>query len=109
MFSKRQNQISRLIQKELAVIFQQKVLTGAMVTVTIVRISKDLSYSKVYLSIFGAKDKHEVLSKIKKRGTEIRRQLAMRVKNQLRKTPELEFFIDDSMDYSEHIDQLLNQ
>ena len=107
MYSKRQNKVSRLLQKELAVIFQKEYSGRALITVTVVRISPDLSYAKVYLSIMGGTGKEEVLDNIKTRKKEIRTKLAALIKNQVRKLPDLGFFIDDSLDYEEHIDRLL--
>jgi len=107
MYSKRQNKVSRLLQKELAVIFQKEYSGRAFITVTVVRISPDLSYAKVYLSIMGGAGKEEMLNNIKTRKKEIRTKLAVLIKNQVRKIPDLGFFIDDSLDYEEHIDRLL--
>lgn len=78
-----------------------------MVTVTIVRVSPDLSLAKVYLSIFAGPDKETVLRNIQENARVIRHDLSQKVKNQLRKTPELAFFVDDSLDYAEEIDKLL--
>ncbi len=81
---------------------------GAMITVTKVYVTADLSIARVYLSIFG-KDAREVLNLIEMKAGEIRKQLGMRVKNQLRHVPELRFFIDDSLDYIENIESLLKK
>ncbi|MGB1039992.1 MAG: 30S ribosome-binding factor RbfA [Flavobacteriales bacterium] len=110
MASIRQNKISELIKRELSLIFRQNASTickGAMVTVTIVRVTKDLSQAKIYLSIFGSKDNQEAYNEIVKHKGQIRNELARTVRNQLRKTPELHFFIDDSLDYAMKIDELL--
>jgi len=110
MESTRQQKISRLIQKDLGVIFQQEsrnLFEGAMITVTKVMVSKDLAVTKVYLSLFATKDKHVLLEKIQKHAREIRHHLARREHNQLRIMPELHFFLDDSLDYIENIDHLL--
>ena len=109
MYSKRQNKVSRLLQKELADIFQKEYSGRALITVTVVRISPDLSYAKVYLSIMEGTGKStkgvEVPDKIQTK--KIRTKLAARIKNQVRIIPDLEFFIDDSLDYMENIDRLL--
>ncbi len=81
---------------------------GAMITVTKVYVTADLGIAKVYLSIFG-KDAKDVIRQVEARGGEIRRQLGNRVKNQLRQVPELRFFVDDSLDYIDNIDKLINQ
>ena len=106
-YSKRQNKVSRLIQKELSDIFQKEGLTlfsGALVTVTVVRISKDLSFAKVFVSIFDPKNKKdEVFKTIKLNKVNIRHNLSQRIKSQMRGVPELSFEIDDSLDYQEDI------
>lgn len=111
MYSKRQNKVSRLLQKELAAIFQKEYSGRAFITVTVVRISPDLSYAKVYLSIMERAGKSakggEVSDKIKIQTKEIRKRLAARIKNQVRIIPDLKFFVDDSLDYEENIDRLL--
>ena len=110
METNRQLRISRLIQKDLGEILQisgRDWFAGAMVTVTKVYVTADLSIARVYLSIFG-KDASEVIKLIGMKRNEIRRQLGARVKNQLRHVPELRFFIDDSLDYIENIENLLN-
>lgn len=111
METTRQNRISRLIQKDLGEILQMEGrnwFPGAMITVTKVYVTSDLSIAKAYLSIFG-KDAGEVLSQVEMKNKEIRRQLGLRVKNQLRQVPALRFFIDDSLDYIDNIEKLLNQ
>lgn len=106
----RQSKIAELLKRELSMIFQQNAsgyCKGAMVTVTIVRVTTDLSVAKVYLSIFGAKDNEASFKEVVKHSTQIRSDLARIVKNQLRKTPALQFFVDDSLDYAMKIDELL--
>jgi len=110
MASIRQEKIAGVIQKELSLIFQKEARTicmGAMVSVTIVRVAPDMGTAKVYLSIFGAKENEEVLSSIQDNGRQIRHLLAQVVKNQLRRTPELSFYLDDSYDYARNIEELL--
>lgn len=111
METNRQMRISRLIQKDLGEILQHSGrdwTPGALITVTKVYVTTDLSIARVYLSIFG-KDAREVLNLIEMKAGEIRKQLGMRVKNQLRHVPELRFFIDDSLDYIENIESLLKK
>ncbi len=107
----RQNRIARLLQKELALIFQQqtRMTHGVMVSVTRVRVSPDLSICTSYLSIFPSEKGEEILNNIKANEKSIRYELGTRVRNQLRIIPELRFFIDDSLDYIEHIDGLLKK
>jgi ribosome-binding factor A len=78
-----------------------------MITVTVVRVSPDLSYARVYLSLFKAKKPEELLETIRFMKKDIRRKLGELVRNQLRIVPDLDFFIDDSLDYFENIDRLL--
>jgi ribosome-binding factor A len=107
----RQNKISRLLQKELSVIFQQqtRMMHGVMVSVTRVRISPDLSICTAYLSIFPSDKSDEMLKNVTANEKTIRYELGTRVRHQLRIIPELRFFIDDSLDYIEHIDSLLKK
>ena len=107
----RQNKIARLLQKELSVIFQEqtRAMHGVMVSVTRTKISPDLSVCTAYLSIFPSKRAEELLENIGKNQKSIRFALGQRVRNQLRIIPELRFFIDDSLDYIDRIDELLKQ
>ena len=105
----RQNKIARLIQKELSVIFQQqtRAMHGGMVSVTRTKISPDLSICTAYLSVFPSARGEEILKNINANEKTIRYELGTRVRYQLRIIPELRFFIDDSLDYIERIDELL--
>ena len=107
----RQNRIARLLQKELSLIFQSqtRMMHGVMVSVTRVRISPDLSICTAYLSIFPSDKGDEIMKNINASEKTIRYELGTRVRNQLRIIPELRFFIDDSLDYIEHIDSLLKK
>lgn len=107
----RQNRISRLLQKELSSIFQSQTrkTNGVLVSVTRVRISPDLSICTAYLSIFPSERGDEIMKNINSSEKTIRYELGTRVRNQLRIIPELRFFIDDSLDYIEHIDELLKK
>ena len=82
---------------------------GVMVSVTRVRISPDLSICTAHLSIFPSERGEEILKNIEQNTKSIRFTLGQRVRNQLRIIPELKFFLDDSLDYVEHIDELLNK
>ena len=111
MDNTRASKIERLIQKDLANIFQKftnTICQGNMVTVTTVRISSDLSVARVYLSLFPAQDKEELILDINKSEQQIRYELGKKVRHQLRKVPELKFFIDDTLDKIEDIENLLN-
>ena len=108
----RQEKIASLIQKELGKYFQQEARTvckGAMVSVTVIRLSPDLSIAKVYLSVFGASDPGEVFKNIMELSTTIRYEIGKILRHQLRKTPELQFYLDDSFDYSQKIEDLLKK
>lgn len=110
MSSTRQNKIERLLQRDLGDIFQKgttSLFRGKMITVTTVRVSPDLSNAKVYLSLFPVDDKKEFIEYINGIEGQIRFDLGKRVRHQLRKVPELTFFIDDSLDYIDNIDNLL--
>lgn len=109
MESTRQKKVSRVIQRELGIYFQRNSATyakGGMITVTQVRVSPDLGIAKVYLSIYAVPDKQAVLSLIRERDWEVRKYLAQE-RNELRIAPELQFYIDDSLDQIERIDNLL--
>lgn len=109
METTRQAKISRLIQKELSEIFRQQTAKahGVIITVSAVRVSPDLSIARAYLSVFPSDKGTILLESINRSAQQIRYELAQKVRYQLRKTPELSFFIDDSLDYIEHIDNLL--
>lgn len=109
MESTRQKKVSRLLQKELGQIIQQRSveLGGKMITVTTVRISPDLSVAKIYLSVFPAKEVEKTLAAVKEIVSQIRHELGNKVRHQLRIVPELVFYIDDSLDYIEKIENLL--
>ncbi len=107
----RQARISRLLQKELADIFQSqtRMMRGVLVSVTRVKISPDLSICTAYLSVFPSEKGEEILENIKGNEKSVRYELGTRVRNQLRIIPELRFFLDDSLDYLERIDGLLKK
>ena len=109
MESKRQAKIARLIQKDLSEIFrrQTSAMGGVLVSVSQVRITPDLSIAKAYLSIFPPERSAEILENIKSQSKTVRYELAQDVKDVLRKCPELQFYLDDSLDYIENIDRLL--
>ena len=110
METTRQNKIARLIQKDLSNIFQAQTrqTRNLLVSVSVVRISPELSVAKAYLSIFPSEKAQEVLKNINDHASEIRYELGTLERHQLRIIPELKFFLDDSLDYVENIDKLLN-
>ena len=109
METTRQDKIARLLQKELGDIFllQTKSMHGVLVSVSAVRISPDMSIARVYLSIFPSEKGEELIKNINANMKSIRYELGTRVRFQLRIIPELKFFLDDSLDYLERIDELL--
>ena len=110
MESTRQKKVARQIQKDLSEILLYKtnsIFPGALISVSKVRITPDLSYAKVFLSVFPLEDKTVFLSSLRTHSSEIRNELGKRVRNQLRLVPEIIFYIDDSLDYAENIDRLL--
>ncbi|MCM1005957.1 MAG: 30S ribosome-binding factor RbfA [Prevotella sp.] len=109
MEGKRQAKISRMLQKELSEIFRRQTaaMGGVLVSVSGVKVSPDLSIAKAYLSIFPSEKSNEILENIRTQAKTVRYELASRVKDVLRKCPELQFYLDDSLDYIENIDRLL--
>jgi ribosome-binding factor A len=98
---KRQKQIGGLIQEELNKIFQRfglNMIDGGMVSISSVKITPDLLEARVYLSFFQVTDAKEALKKIQERAGEIKRELGNRVRQQLRRIPEVKYFIDDTLD-----------
>jgi ribosome-binding factor A len=111
METTRQQKVARQIQKDLSEIFMhatREITQSKMITVTVVRMSPDLSLAKVYLSIFPSDDAGKFLENLQNYVKHIRLELGKKVRHQLRIVPEIAFFIDDSLDYAEHIDKLLN-
>jgi ribosome-binding factor A len=109
---KRQKQIGGLIQEEINAIFQRLGLGfigGGMVSVSSVKVTPDLLEARIYLSIYNAADKKEVLHKIEDRHWEIKKELAARVKHQLRRIPELKYFLDDTLDQVFKIEDLFSK
>ncbi len=110
--STRQLRVARQIQRDLAEIIRMRGMAafdGAMVTVSEVRISPDLSVAKVFISIFPSEKKNSVLAIVQNNNKSIRGELGRRVSKQFRIVPELVFLLDESLDYVEHIDELLKQ
>ncbi len=111
METTRQQKIARLIQKDLSNIFQAQTrqTRGILVSVSVVRVSPDLSVAKVYLSIFPSAKAAELLENINSNAARIRYEMGNLERHQLRIIPELKFFLDDSLDYIENIDNLLKK
>lgn len=110
METTRQQKVARQIQKDISDIFTKEaagLVAGSMVTVTVVRVSPDLSFAKVFLSVFPFERSGEVMKKLGDNNWMIRKALGTRVRNQLKQVPEIAFQIDDSLEYIENIDNLL--
>lgn len=108
--STRQLKVAGQIKRDMAEIIRGRGMAafdGALVTVSGVKISSDLAVAKVYLSIFPSSKTDGVMQTIEQMSGSLRGELGRRVAKQLRIVPELNFFVDDSLDYVEHIDELL--
>ena len=108
----RQLKVAREIQKELAEILRSKgmaVFDGAMVTVSEVRVSPDLSLAKTYVSIFPSAKAEKVMGILEDNIRQYRGELGRKVGKQLRIVPEIVFYLDTSLDYAEHIEELLKK
>lgn len=109
--TQRQKKIGNLLQKDLVDILQgsatQGGMRGVIISVSKVKVTTDLSIAKVYLSIFPNEKAVELLSGIKANANSIRHEMAQRMRHQLRRMPELEFFIDDSIEYIDGIERSL--
>lgn len=111
MDGKRLEKVNKLILKELSEIFQKELrpaVPSLMITVTTVNVTSDLSYARVYLSVFGVDDKQKVVDEVSQNARAIRGLLGNRIRHQMRIVPELRFYQDDSLDYIENIDNLLH-
>jgi len=109
-YSTRQNKVARLVQKELSELFRREsktLLRGKLISVTIVRVTKDLALARCYLSIFPSEGARDILKDINTHKSLFRRNLGNLVRHQLRTVPELEFFLDDSLDYIDNLDKIL--
>ncbi len=111
MSSIRQEKVASLLKRDLAEIFRDKgtnMQPGKMISVTVVRVSPDLRSARVYLSVFPSPDNQDAALKvIRAHGSEVRGALGKLIGKQMRSVPELFFYIDDSLDYAENIDELL--
>ena len=110
--STRQLKVARELQRDLAEIIRSKGMAlfgGAMVTVSEVRVSPDLSIAKVYTSIFPSSKATEAMKVLEDNKKVLRGELGHKVASQLRIVPELDFYLDSTLDYAEHIDELLKK
>ena len=112
MENTRQQKIAKQIQRDIAEILQHDhstMLRGVLVTVTTVRVSVDLAYAKIYVSIFPFDKAQSTLVVIEQQNKLIRGALGRRMRHQVKVIPELQFFVDDSLEYIENIDSLLKK
>ena len=111
METTRQKKISKLLQKDLAEILQKKIKKegnyGILLSVTKVSVTVDFSVAKIVLSVFPSEMSKQILDEVEKMSSRIRHEVAQKAKKQLRKVPELLFFLDDSLDYIEKIEDSL--
>lgn len=111
-FSTRQNKISRLVQREMADILlrlNKAKYQGKLISVTQVRVTRDMGIARIYLSIYPSDYAKTIVNEITLNQKSIRGELGQRIGKSVRIIPELEFYIDDSLDYIQHIDELLKK
>ena len=109
---KRQKMVAGLLNKELSDIFQRlgiSMMDGGMVSISSVKITPDLFEARIYLSFFKVKDSFDALKKIEERSWEIKKELTARVRHQLRSMPKLTFYIDDTLDYVDKMEQIFKE
>ena len=109
---KRQKQVAGVIHEELTTIFTKlslNIIDGGLVSIASVKITPDLLEARIYLSVFQAKNNSAVLQKIEDRAHEIKRELASRVKHQLRRIPEIKYFLDDTLDHVFKMEELFKK
>jgi ribosome-binding factor A len=110
--SKRQKQVAGVIHEEMTGIFRKlglSMVDGGLVSISSVKVTPDLLEARIYLSIFQAKDNAAVVKKIEERSSEIKRDLASKIKHQLRRIPEIKYFLDDTLDHVFKIEELLKK
>jgi len=109
---KRQKQVSALLLQEISDIFQRLglgMIEGGLVSLTAVKVTPDLLEARIYLSFFQVKDAAAALKKIEERSWEIKRELATRVKHQLRRIPVLQYFQDDTLEHASKMEELFKK
>ncbi len=108
----RQNKVAKQIQKDIAEIIQihsREIFSGKMLTVTNVRITPDLSLARIYVSVFPSTDSGETISKMNDHRGLFRNELGRKLRHQVKKIPDIIFYLDDSLDYIENIENLLKE
>jgi ribosome-binding factor A len=107
--SKRQKQVAGLIQKEMSDIFQREglnIMHNSMISISKVKVTPDLMEARIYLSFFQMEDPEQMLKRIKERDWDLRKQLAARIRNQVRKIPVVQYYLDDTLEYVQKMDEL---
>jgi ribosome-binding factor A len=110
--NKRQKQVAKVLLEELSDIFMREginMIDGGMVSIAKVSVTPDLLEARVYLSFFQVKDNAALLQRIKDNGWEYRKLLGQRIKNQLRRVPELSFYLDDTLDHVFHMESIFKK
>ncbi len=108
--STRQNKVAKQIQKDIAEIIQlhaKEFISGKMLTVTAVRISSDLSIARIYVSVFPSENSNDTIVELNAHHGLFRNELGRKLRYQVKKIPEITFFLDDSFDYIDNIENLL--
>lgn len=109
---KRQKQVAAVLEKELNDIFQRlglSMMNGGMISISAVKITPDLFDARIYLSFFKVNDTLAALKLIQERSWEIKKELTARVRHQLRSMPQLNFFIDDTLDYVDKMEKIFKE
>ena len=112
METTRQQKIAKQIQRDMAEIFQKEgegIVRGSLVTVTAVRVSPDFGYAKIYVSVFPFGRSAALMQELDRNNWFLRRALGQRIRNQLKTVPEIQFFLDDSLEYIEQIDRAMHR
>jgi len=112
MESIKQQRVASVVKRALSEIFVNEAkdwFHDAMITVTVVRVTSDLKLAKVYVSIYGVPDKNGILQELQILKSQIKNLMVQKIRHQLRWMPDLQFFIDDSLDYIEKIDNILHK
>jgi ribosome-binding factor A len=110
--SKRQKQVAAVLSEELNDIFRRlnlNMIDGGMVSISSVKVTPDLLEARIYVSMYKVKDEEASLKKIETRAWEVKKELATRVKNQLRRIPVLKFYLDDTLDHVFKMEELFKQ
>ncbi len=109
---KRQKQVAGVIHEEMTGIFQKlglSMIDGGLVSISSVKVTPDLLEARIYLSVFQAKDNEAVLKKIEDKAFEIKRDLAAKMKHQLRRIPEIRYYLDDTLDHVFKMEELFKK